>query len=233
MQAIEKLMEEHAAGSQADMNDASNICSVVSKFATTYEYCRLIGLVESDSKAIGMSDLYYNEFCQWWKIKEAANSLMSHLTYAAANYSMAPLEMATYIDNCYKNRQSELKSEKQLIATENWKSFKSELTDITAQKHDNLVNFFKSINTQHVADLFDAEVFGRDYAIEMAEEYFDLDKITKAGNQYASALSEWRSVREQIAQSLPEEKRESYREMTKQTHARLYKNLLELKTVKR
>lgn len=49
---------------------------------------------------------------------------------------------------------------------------------------------------------------------------------------YETALTNWREVREQITQMLPKEKQKSYREITKQMHARLYNDLVDLKEIR-
>lgn len=49
---------------------------------------------------------------------------------------------------------------------------------------------------------------------------------------YETALNNWREVREQIAQILPQEKQKSYSEITKQMHTRLYNDLADLKEIR-
>lgn len=71
-----------------------------------------------------------------------------------------------------------------------------------------------------------------DYTRERINGRFDFDKITKMLGYYETALTNWREVREQIAQTLPKEKQKSYRERTKQMHTRLYNDLVELKEIR-
>ena len=71
-----------------------------------------------------------------------------------------------------------------------------------------------------------------DYARERIDGKFDFDKIAEMIRYYETALTNWREVREQITHMLPKEKQKSYREITKQMHTRLYKDLVDLKAIR-
>ena len=72
-------------------------------------------------------------------------------------------------------------------------------------------------------------IYGEDSG--KCEDYFDFEKIAEYLNRYKAALLNWREVREQIAQMLPGERQDSYREITRQMHARLYNDLSGLKEI--
>lgn len=70
-----------------------------------------------------------------------------------------------------------------------------------------------------------------EYANWRIDGLFDFEKVAEMLSYYETALNNWREVREQIAQILPQEKQKSYREITKQMHTRLYNDLVDLKEI--
>ena len=70
-----------------------------------------------------------------------------------------------------------------------------------------------------------------EYANWLIDGLFDFEKVAEMLSYYETALNNWREVREQIAQILPQEKQKSYREITKQMHTRLYNDLVDLKEI--
>lgn len=70
------------------------------------------------------------------------------------------------------------------------------------------------------------------YAQGQIDEDTDIGGIVEILCCYETALTEWRELREQIALMLPGDKQQSYREITRQMHARLYDDLSALKDIK-
>ena len=93
---------------------------------------------------------------------------------------------------------------------------------------DELLGYFKGRTKFDIAKEVEA-IYGEDSG--RCEDYFDFEKISEYLNRYKAALLNWREVREQIAQMLPGERQDSYREITRQMHARLYNDLSGLKEI--
>ena len=88
------------------------------------------------------------------------------------------------------------------------------------------------LDVDDIKDNGEKQVKDYDFARERVDGKTDFDKVAEMLRYYETALTNWREVREQIAQLLPKEKQKSYREITKQMHTRLYNDLVDLKEIR-
>ena len=74
-------------------------------------------------------------------------------------------------------------------------------------------------------------VRGADENNAVPETPVDKGKITATLCQYEKALQEWRSVRTDMEDYLPKQERKAFRTTTENTHARLFKDLAQLRNM--
>ena len=236
--AIDELIDIYNAGNQPEMNTASYVESILMHYKATYAYYRLIEFIDDykdDSDwDVQIRTLYYREFKEWFDINNAANGIMYFYTYASAGYSALSIDLNGTFEIWSKERLAELEIERDIYWSFDWKPFESNSKTISPKKFDKLLGYFKSrtnetVVNEMVADWAETDY---DYARERINGRFDFDKIAEMLCYYETALSNWRKVREQIAQMLPKEKQKSYREITKQMHTRLYNDLYDLKAIR-
>ena len=236
--AIDELIDIYNAGNQPEMNTASYVESILMHYKATYAYYRLIEFIDDykdDSDwDVQIRTLYYREFKEWFDINNAANGIMYFYTYASAGYSALSIDLNGTFEIWSKERLAELEIERDIYWSFDWKPFESNSKTISPKKFDKLLGYFKSRTNETVVNEMVADWAEKDYdyARERINGRFDFDKIAEMLCYYETALSNWRKVREQIAQMLPKEKQKSYREITKQMHTRLYNDLYDLKTIR-
>ena len=236
--AFDELIDIYNAGNQPEMNTASYVESILMHYKATYAYYRLIEFIDDykdDSDwDVQIRTLYYREFKEWFDINNAANGIMYFYTYASAGYSALSIDLNGTFEIWSKERLAELKIERDIYWSFDWKPFESNSKTISPKKFDKLLGYFKSRTNETVVNEMVADWAEKDYdyARERINGRFDFDKIAEMLCYYETALSNWRKVREQIAQMLPKEKQKSYREITKQMHTRLYNDLVDLKKIR-
>lgn len=207
--AIFELTDTYAGGSMAEINIASYVCSMLTYYNTIYAYYDFIESLDDygEDKNVALRALYYREFQEWFNLTNAANGLKSYYTYADASYSMAPMESNIIFSDWVGTRLSELITESNIYGNTSSLPFRCSDKNITVEEFDKILHFFSQVSGDEL----------------------DHKKIDEMVRQYATALTRWREVRKQIAEMYPENKQQSYREITKQIHTRLYNDLLDLK----
>ena len=230
---IERLIGIYGAGSQAEINTASYVDMMVMHYRTVYAYYNLIEQINDVDKDKRLSALYYQEFKEWFDLNNAQNGLMCFYTYAAARYSAMPMELNGTFARWSEERLTELEIERQICLHRDWKPFKSDSESVLNQEFDVILNYFKGKTPNNVVEEMLADWVEKDYefAREQVDGCFDFEEIAKMIGYYETAIANWRTIREEITLKLPKEKLESYREITKQMHTRLYRDLLELKEI--
>lgn len=238
--AVEELMGSYYAGNQWQMNCACGVMSWVAYYDTLSSYYRYIhyfkdcDLTPEQNKWI--KGLLYLEYTEWFNMNKAMKELLLEYTVAAAGYSALPMQISCTHDKWASDRNKELEIERCIDDGFGWKPYSTQAEEVSVEKFDELVAFYKGINKkaiikQYIASWGGAETTAKDYkeAKDRIGNSFDCAKISKIAERYALAISNWRDMREWIAETLPEEKRSSYRALTRQIHTRLYNELLELK----
>ena len=184
-----------------------------------------------------MRALYYREFKEWFDINNAINGIMYFYTYASAGYSALSMDLNGTFEIWSRDRLAELEIERDIYWSSDWKPFESDAKSISPKKFGKLLDYFKTRKKSDVieeffGDLYDKKDRDYEYAEWRVGSKYDFDKIAEMIRYYETALTNWREVREQIAQMLPKEKQKSYREITKQMHTRLYNDLVDLKEIR-
>ena len=238
--AIKELIIIYSAGNQPEMNTATYVMSILAHYRTVNRYHDLIEFINDYDKDsdwdVKLKLLYYREFKAWFDLNNAVNGIMYFYTYAAASYSALPMELNGTFGMWSKKRLAELETESDIYWSYDWKPFESDAARVSDTKFNRLLDHFASRTKEDVYEEFFAYMHDEDdidyeYAEERVGRHFDFEKIANMLNIYRKALAEWRQVRKQIAGTLPMEKQQSYREITKQMHTRLYNELSELKKI--
>ena len=235
--AMKELIGLYGAGSQAEMNTASYVMSVLEHYKTLYAYYMLINSVygynDGEDWRFQMKALYYKEFKEWFNLNNAAYDMMCCYAYAPARYSSLSLDLNGAFENWSKARFNELEIERDIFWTYNWTAYESDAEIVSPKEFDELLGYFKRRTMDDVVEEIVADWVEPNYALarERIGYSIDFEIIAETLERYVVALDAWRAVREQIALMLPEEKRESYREISNQMHSRLYNELSALKEV--
>ena len=239
--AIGELINIYNAGNQPELNTASYVESILEHYKAVYAYYRLIEFIddydEDSNWDVQLRVLYYREFTEWFDLNNAVNGLMYFYTYASAGYSALSMDLNGTFEIWSRDRLAELEIEKGIYWSFDWKPFESDAKNISPKKFGKLLNYFKTRKKSDVieeffGDLYDKKDRDYEYAEWRVGSKYDFDKIAEMLRYYETALTNWREVREQIAQMLPKEKQKSYREITKQMHTRLYNDLVDLKEIR-
>ncbi len=233
---IEEQIDIFRAGNQPEMNVGSYVYSILTHYKTVDAYYQMINRLDNNDKGARLRNLYYREFCEWFDLNNAANVILNDYTYAAAEYSALPMETNGLFKRWSQARTEELDIEYNIYRASQWSpfSFKSDAEQVSAEEFDKLVAYFKKRTQQDIIEEIVSDMVGMDYdyAKKRTDGCYDFDKIAAAARRYEKALRKWRTVRERIARSFNDkEQRNSYRELTKQIHARLYNALEELKKI--
>ncbi len=224
--AIENLIDTYYAGNQRKMNTASYVTSILESYRTIYAYYDMIGGFRVRDSAL--KDLCFSEYKAWFDMNNALNNIMIFFTYSNAGYSMAPMEMNHTSFSWYQKRHEELEIERSIYDSVNWKAFESKSAIVSPNEFNKFIQSFKNVvapNPRSKPNDIDSQSDG-----EHDNEKSDNEKTAEMLSLYERALIEWRNIREQIAQLLPQQKQESYRQITKQMHTRFYNDLLSLRT---
>ncbi len=236
--AINELIDIYNSGNQPKLNTASYVTSILEHYKTTHAYYRFIEYIddykdESDWD-VQLKALYYREFKEWFDINNAVNGLMYFYTYAAARYSALPMDLNGTFAHWSQERLAELKIERNIYESYEWKPFKSNAKAISTKEFDKLLSYFKTKTQNDIVEEIVSNWTEKDYefAREQTDGKYKFDKIAEMLRYYETALTNWRKVREQIALMLPKKKQKSYREITKQMHTRLYNDLYDLKAIR-
>lgn len=226
--AIEELIDIYNCGNQPQLNTASYVLSILAHYKTLYAYYSYIEQMNCDTE---LKALFYREYKEWFDMNNAVYDLMYFYTYACARYSSLPMDLNGKFGSWSEIRLSELEIEKNIICEHEWKPFHSNAKSISKEKFDNLLEYFRSRNSDNVIEEISDYFEDKEFAIEMSSDRFDFEKIAEMIDYYETALANWRDVREEITQKLPQKKQNSYREITKQVHTRLYNDMVELKKI--
>ncbi len=239
--AIKELINIYNAGNQPMLNTASYVESILMHYKAVYTYYRHIEFIDDHNNDsnwdVQLSVLYYREFKEWFDINNAVNGIMYFYTYASAGYSALSMDLNGTFEIWSRDRLAELEIERDIYWSYDWKPFESDSKTISPKKFEKLLDNFKTRTKSDVieeffGDLYDKKDRDYEYAEERVGSKYDFEKIAEMLRYYETALTNWRKVREQIAQMLPNEKQKSYREITKQMHTRLYNDLVELKEIR-
>lgn len=233
--AIEELIEILCKGNQAAINSASGIHLTLSHYKTINAYYDFLYYIMKYSvEDRRMQILYYKEFKAWYNMYSAARDIMGGYTYGGAIYTMAPMEFNETVSTWVDARAKDMALERTHYDTWNWTAFKYGDKEVSAEAFGELLNIFKSITMDDIIKSFmDSTGISLEYAKDFCtKERFNIQEIAESALRYEQSLIQWRSIREQIAEALPQEMRESYRETTKHMHTRLYNELLEVKQIK-
>jgi hypothetical protein len=234
--AIEELANNLGAGSQIEINMASYVMMILTHYKTVYHYYELIDDIdnydEHDDSDEKLRALYYKEFEEWFNINNAANGLMYFYTYSIAHYSALPMDINGTFEVWSKNRSEELAIERDIYMNRYSQTgvFKSDAQEIPEKAFTIMLEYFKSRTQENMIEEFLEEWggFEYEYAKEKIEENMDFDKIKEMVHYYETALANWRKIRSKIELTYPYELMESYNEITKQIHTRLYMELVDL-----
>jgi len=238
--AIEEQIDIYRAGNQPEMNIGSYVASILAYYEVGCEYNRLIsGIDDHDDETdedIRLRNLYYREFCEWFDLHYAVNTIMYGYTYAAAGYSALPMETNGLFERWSRARAKELDIECKIYRSSGQSPyiFKRDSRSVSSEKFDKLVAYFKGRTYQDVIEeiVSDMVVMDDDYVKKRTDGCYDFDKIAAAVRRYETVLRNWRVVREQIARSFDGKgQQHSYRKLTKQIHTRFYNDLEELKKI--
>lgn len=236
--AIEELIDIYNAGNQPELNTATYVEMILMHYKTIYGYYGFIESIDDydneTDKNLQLQTLYYQEFKEWFEINDAVNGIMFFYTYAAASYSALPMDLNCTFEYWSKERLAELTIEKEILRCWDWKPFDSNLKNISERRFNILIEYLRTRNQESIVEEFLWGFTDKDYdwAHERTDGKFDFDKIAEMLSCYETALERWRDVREEITSLLPEEKHDSYREITNHIHARFYNDLLELQELR-
>ena len=161
-------------------------------------------------------------------MNDAARGVMSDYSYARAWYSMASLERTATSQEWLASRFKELEIERDIFLEQGGEAYVSEAETVSPAMFGELLGYFKGGAKSDIAKEMEA-IYGEDSG--KCEDYFDFEKIAGHLNRYETALLDWREAREKIALMLPCGMQDSYREITRQMHARLYNDLSGLKEI--
>ena len=234
--AIEELTMQLGAGYQIEINTASYVRMILAHYKTVHKYYELIDCIESydeyDDRDDRLRALYYKEFEEWFRINDAANGLMYFYTYSIARYSALPTDINSTFAAWSNNRSKELAIELDIYWNRHSQTdvFKSDVQKIPAKAFTILLEYFKSRTLENEIEAYLEEWSGFEYEYvkEKFEDNMDFEKIKEMVKYYETALTNWREVRFQIEMMYENEQMESFDEITKQIHTRLYMDLVDL-----
>ena len=223
--AIEELIDIYHSGNQPELNTASYVESILAHYKVVYAYYEFIEDINDYKKDsdwdLQMKALYYREFKEWFDLNNAVDGIMTFYTYAAARYSALSMDLNGTFEIWSKGRLEELVVESNIISSHDWKPFSSDAMTVSSKKFDQLLSYFKGKTGGYNVE-----------QNELNDENDYLHNFAQMLIYYETALTNWREIREQIAQMLPKNKQKSYREITKQMHTRLYNDLENLKQMR-
>ena len=234
--AIEELAKHLGAGYQIEINTASYVRMILAHYKTVHKYYELIDYIESydkyDDRDELLRALYYREFEEWFNINNAANGLMYFYTYSIARYSALPIDINGTFADWSNNRSKELAIELDIYRNRHSQTgvFESDVQKIPAKAFTILLDYFKSrtLENEIEAYLEEWDSFEYEYVKEKFENSMDFDKIKEMVQYYETALTNWRDIRTQIEMTYAYELMESFNEITKQIHTRLFNDLVDL-----
>lgn len=230
VRAIEDLVDIYAAGNQPELNTYTYVISILELYKTTNEYIRIMRFQHDEP----LAGLLYKEYGAWFDMNNAASGIMSFHTYAAAGYSALPMDINLTFASWSEARRKELQIEGEIFWTYHWEPFKSDRRRVSSKRFLKLIRYYTTLTLDTIAkeNAKDWNLKRSEYEYERLDGCFDFDRISEMAHLYEEAYRRWLEAREEIATYLPKEQGKSYREATKQMHARLYGDLRELKSIK-
>jgi hypothetical protein len=225
MLAIEEMIKE-LCNTTLEMNIASGTNVATCEFKTIDAYNKLFDCIKKEANdADHALELYYKEFKSWFNMYEAARGLMINHTFILASYTMSTMEFHGILRSWYEDRIKSLELEYSHYYEYQLEPLKNESKHISTTKFASLINYFKTMT-------FDEIVKQSFYLPPNYKELIDLQYIVECATQYEKYLSEWYQLREQIALTLPQNRQDSYREITKRMYDTFYTRLNELKDLR-
>lgn len=230
VRAIEDLIDIYAAGNQPELNAYSYVTSILEIYRTTNEYIRIMRFRHDEP----LAGLLYKEYSAWFDLNNAASGIMTFHTYAAAGYSALPMDINLTFAYWSEQRHKELMTERDTFWKYHWEPFKSDCKRVSSKRFLKLIRYYTTLTLDTIVkeNAKDWNLKRSEYAYERLDGCFDFDRISEMAYLYEEAYRNWLEAREDIATYLPKEQGKSYREATKQMHARLYGDLRELKSIK-
>ena len=230
VRAIEDLIDIYAAGNQPELNAYSYVTSILEIYRTTNEYIRIMRFRHDEQ----LAGLLYKEYRAWFDLNNAASGIMSFHTYAAAGYSALPMDINLTFASWSETRRKELEIEEETLWTYHREPFKARCRRVSPDRFLKEIRYFTNLTIDTIVrtNAKDWNLKKSEYAYDRLDGCFDFDRISEMAKLYEEAYRNWLGARGEIAAYLPKEQEKSYREATKQMHARLYGDLLELKDIK-
>lgn len=238
MKAVGELIDKYGAGNQPEINAATHVDMIIAHYKTVLRYQHMFVFLDDynslEDAEVRLMELHYQEYSRWFDLNNAANGLMFFYTYAAAGYSSMPMDVNSTFKYWSEERFKELGLEREIRWNSKYKPYNDPIVGVSERKFDKLIDFFKSLTYESVRKEYMEFYEGIDdeYFSTKFDGVYDFDKIAEMVSLYETALSEWRMVRKQIEMMLPEEERNSYKEITRKMHTRFYNDLLDLKQLR-
>lgn len=228
---IEEYLHPYCGGGQCDMNYASYVYAAISHYQAVMEYRRAAERYYMEGEEM-LKGMYYREYCCWHRMMSAQYDLMCGYTYAMAAYSSLPMDLNKVQCVWYDARREELEKEFYLSIYEEVECEK--LKKVSKMQYDGLLERFK--NYEKDADYKDnrqwwEDVRGTEEDSTVPRIPVDKGRITATICIYEKALEEWRSVRADMSEYLPKQDRKVFCIITENIHARLFKNLAQLRNM--
>lgn len=228
---MEEFLDPLCSGGQYDMNYASYVYATISHYRAVMEYRRAAERYYREGQEL-LRGMYYREYCCWHRLMSAQYDLMCGYTYAMAAYSSLPMELNTTQGSWYDARREELENE---FYQSIYDGKKIEKTGKVSQMQfagllEKFRNYEKDAGYKANRQWWES-VRGADENNAVPETPVDKGKITATLCQYEKALQEWRSVRTDMEDYLPKQERKAFRTTTENTHARLFKDLAQLRNM--
>lgn len=234
--AIGELIDIYNAGNQPELNVASYVLAILAYYKAGYKYWQLIdgmnGYADENDEDIRLRNLCYREFSEWFDLLRAATEILYSYTYAAARYSALPMDINGLFERWALSRAEELDIEYKMCWSPDRSPCENDARSVSPLKYDNLIAYFKGRSQQDIVEEVAADLGDSGFAQEYTDGRYDIDEMAETMHSYETALRNWRTVREQISNTLKDRAQQrTYRELTKRVLARLYNDLKELKKI--
>lgn len=225
--AIEELMDVYCNGGQASMNTAAYVFNVLADYRTTFEYCRLVSLLNDDNGKLG--ELYFKEYCEWYNMNRALHSLMCSYTYALARYSARSMDVNGISEAWFAERLELLKKECSLICFGVEDSLKASDKSVGVQDLVPLLEYYKGRTGQVLIDEIVEEGLDVELYRPGIEQGYNYELVLRNVSDFESAFVAWGDVRESVALMLPVDKQPYYKALTGRIQCLLYGYLNDLR----
>lgn len=230
LKAVSELLSGYTAGNQPQMNGWAYFKQLTNELHTLRLYKSIDDYMTDDLQKGTLDGGYAQEFKAWQQVVDACERIMYEYTFSQARYSAAPMEMSFIKESWYADRLEILDKE--------WNCIVLAVTDSVAVKEEPttdadlafIINrFYNNVPTAGWDDVS----FGwyDDDAQELAPYLSDpevQDHVRVLAYHCKQAVKRWQAVREQVLQSLPQDRQEQYRLLTQAMQDRIYAMLVSL-----